>query len=358
LHDKRANYGIGTFASTEGQFPGLARDGRVFNLRKHLGADASVRGILDDWDASLARLQDLANKLAPGDADYELAELRPLPPVQPCGQIFQAGANYHQHVIDLMTGAEQRGDSSDGLTATADREAAAAALEERARTGRPFVFLGSAHTMIGANDKVVLPYDSTQPDWELELAAVIGRPARRLPRERALEAVAGYTICNDLTSRDALNRSDVRGLGIDWLAGKNSPTFLPTGPVIVPAAQVADPMSLRLELKVNGRVMQDETTADMLFDIATLIEHISTVAELRPGDLLLTGSPAGNGASHGVFLKPGDVIEATIEGLGSQRNECVAEPDAEAQARSWQAFPTGKAVANSFDCGHPGPAPH
>jgi 2,4-didehydro-3-deoxy-L-rhamnonate hydrolase len=342
LNEDGVKYGIGTFASKGAQFPGLARDGRVFDLCRHLGVDASVRRILDNWDSNLARLQDLANTLAPADADYELAELRPLPPVQPCGQIFQAGANYHQHVIDLMTGAERRGDSSDGLNATADREAAAAALEERARTGRPFVFLGSAHTMIGANDRVVLPYDSSQPDWEVELAAVIGRPARRLPRERALEAVAGYTICNDLTSRDALNRPDVRGLGIDWLAGKNSPTFLPTGPVIVPAAQVADPMSLRLELKVNGRVMQDETTTDMLFDIATLIEHISTVAELRPGDFLLTGSPAGNGASHGVFLKPGDVIEATIEGLGSQRNMCVAEQDAGAPSEELAAVPDGE----------------
>jgi 2,4-didehydro-3-deoxy-L-rhamnonate hydrolase len=330
LNETGVTYGIGTFASTGEPFPGLARDGHVFDLRRHFGTDTSIRRMLDDWDASLARLQDLAKMLAPADADYELAELRPLPPVQPCGQIFQAGANYHQHVIDLMAGAAERGDRSDGMNAAADREAAAAALEERARTGRPFVFLGSAHALAGANDTVVLPYDSSQPDWELELAAVIGRPARRLPRERALEAVAGYTICNDLTSRDALNRPDVRGLGIDWLAGKNSPTFLPTGPWIVPAAQIADPMSLRIELKVNGRVMQDETTADMLFDIATLIEHISKVAELRPGDLVLTGSPAGNGASHGVFLKPGDVIEAAIEGIGSQRNKCVAEREAAA----------------------------
>lgn len=321
------SFAIGTFAAADEELPGLVSDQRVFDLRRQFGPEASVRKMVDSWDASLARLQEVAEMADSMDADYELAELRPLPPLQPPGQIFQAGANYLQHVIDLMAGAERRGDSSDGLASEADREAAAAALEERARTGRPFVFLGSAHAMIGANDPVVLPYDCSQPDWEIELAAVIGRPARRLPRERALEAVAGYTICNDLTSRDALNRSDVRALGIDWLAGKNSPTFLPTGPVIVPAGQIADPMSLGVELKVNGRVMQDETTADMLFNIATLIEHISTVAELRPGDLVLTGSPAGNGASHGIFLKPGDVIEARIEGLGVQRNECVAEEE-------------------------------
>ena len=179
--------------------------------------------------------------------------------------------------------------------------------------------------MIGAEDTVVLPFDSEQSDWELELAAVIGRPARRLAPEQALDAVAGYTICNDLTSRDALSRWDAGALGIDWLAGKNSPTFLPTGPLLVPAAHVGDPMDLRIRLSVNGRAMQDETTADMLFDVAGLISHISTVAELRPGDFVLTGSPAGNGASHGVFLRPGDVIEASITGLGNQRNRCVAE---------------------------------
>jgi 2-keto-4-pentenoate hydratase/2-oxohepta-3-ene-1,7-dioic acid hydratase in catechol pathway len=325
LSDPGEKFALGTFASGDSSFPGLVLEGSVFDLRRHLGADASVRRMIENWGPSLARLQDLVQMLDPADADHELADLRPLPPVQPCGEIFQAGANYHQHVLDLMAGAEQRGDESDGLTSAADREAAAAALEERARSGHPFVFLGSAHTVVGANDDVVLPYDSAQSDWEIELAAVIGRPGRRLSRERALEVVAGYTICNDLTSRDALNRPDATALGIDWLAGKNSPTFLPTGPFIVPA-RVVDPMSLQLRLAVNGEVMQDDNTADMLFDLAALIEHISNVAELRPGDLVLTGSPAGNGASHGVFLKPGDVIEATIEGLGTQRNTCVAEP--------------------------------
>jgi 2,4-diketo-3-deoxy-L-fuconate hydrolase len=187
------------------------------------------------------------------------------------------------------------------------------------------VFLGSAHPMIGARDDVILPGDSDQHDWELELAAVIGGPARRIPRDRALEVVAGYTICNDLTTRDALIRPDARGLGLDWLAGKNAPTFLPTGPLFVPAAHAGDPMDLQITLKLNGAVMQDESTSDMVFDVAALIEHISMVAELRPGDLVLTGSPAGNGAARGVFLRPGDVIEGTITGLGEQRNRCVAE---------------------------------
>jgi len=187
------------------------------------------------------------------------------------------------------------------------------------------VFLGSAHPMIGARDDVILPADCAMPDWELELAAYIGRPTRRVAPERALEHVAGYTICNDLTSRDALIRPDARGLGLDWLAGKNSPTFLPTGPLFVPALHAGDPADLQIVLKVNGKTMQDESTSDMVFDIPALISFISHVTELRPGDLVLTGSPAGNGASLGIFLAPGDVMEGTITGLGKQRNVCVAE---------------------------------
>ena len=280
--------------------------------------------MLDLWHEALPDLQATADRLAGTAAPYRLASLRPLPPVMPPGQIFQAGANYRTHVLDLLAAAERRGDSSDGV-GTTDRPRARRALDERSRTGEPFVFQGSANAMVGAEDDVVLPADGSQPDWELELVAVIGRRARRIRREHALGCVAGYTIANDLTLRDRLERPDVPG-GIDWLAAKNAPTFLPVGPLLVPAAHVPDPMDLRITLTVNGRVMQDESTADMLFGVARLIEYLSTVGELRPGDLVLTGSPAGNGSHHGVFLSPGDVIDGAISGLGRQRNRCVAEP--------------------------------
>jgi 2,4-didehydro-3-deoxy-L-rhamnonate hydrolase len=321
----QTHHALGTFAGPDDRpFAGLVLGDRVAALEPHLGPGAGVRAFVDDWDRGAERLQELADRLGPGDCEHAFDDLRPLPPLRTWGTVFCAGANYRRHVLDLIAGAERRADGSDGLT-SAERERAREELDERARSGRPFVFLGSAHAIVGAHDDVVLPHDVTQPDWELELAAVIGRTARRVPRERALDHVAGYTICNDVSARDKLVRPDVRALGIDWLAGKSAPTFLPTGPLLVPAAHAGDPLDLRITLRVNGTTYQDESTADMLFDVAALIAHISEAAELRPGDLVLTGSPAGNGASHGVFLKPGDVMEGEITGLGLQRNRCVAE---------------------------------
>jgi 2-keto-4-pentenoate hydratase/2-oxohepta-3-ene-1,7-dioic acid hydratase in catechol pathway len=328
--DRGPELALGTFSAAAEPFPTLVLGARAFDLRKRFGApDLSMRSLLESWDSSLLRVRELALELAEEEGEYALASLTAQPPVSPCGQIFQAAANYRQHVLELMAGADRRADESDGLTA-GEREEALVALDERARSGDPFVFLGSSHAMVGAFDDVVLPSGSSQHDWELELAVVIGRSGRRLSKAQALTVIAGYTICNDLTTRDALIRPDARALGIDWLAGKNSPTFLPTGPLLVPASEITNPMDLRLRLAVNGRVMQDETTADMLFDLASLISHISNVAELRAGDLVLTGSPAGNGSSHGIFLTPGDLIESSITGLGEQRNRCVAEaPEAE-----------------------------
>jgi 2-keto-4-pentenoate hydratase/2-oxohepta-3-ene-1,7-dioic acid hydratase in catechol pathway len=311
-------FALGTFDAGAGPFAGLVLEGDAVHA-----LDTPIRSLVDRWDAELPGLQRRADRLAGTPAPHRLGELRALPPVLPVGQVFQAGANYRTHVLELLEGAERRGDSSDGWSAQ-EREEARRSLDERAAHGAPFVFTGCVHAMVGAGEDVVLPAGHEQPDWELELAAIIGRAGRRVPVERALEHVAGYTICNDLTLRDALRRPDIPG-GFDWLAAKNSPTFLPTGPLLVPAAHAGDPLDMRIELSVNGRLMQDETTADMMFDVARLVAHVSTVAELRPGDLLLTGSPAGNGASHGVFLQPGDVMEGAITGLGTQRNRCVAE---------------------------------
>jgi len=174
---------------------------------------------------------------------------------------------------------------------------------------------------------VVIPSWCEKPDWELELAAVIGRPAFRVSREHALEHVAAYTIANDITAREAVFRKDVGEMGADWLRAKNAPTFTPLGPYLVPAAFVGDPGDLQVTLRLNGQVMQDESTKDMIFDVARIVSAVSQTVPLLPGDLVLTGSPAGNGLHHGRLLRPGDVMEGTITGLGVQRNRCVAEEE-------------------------------
>jgi 2-keto-4-pentenoate hydratase/2-oxohepta-3-ene-1,7-dioic acid hydratase in catechol pathway len=253
-----------------------------------------------------------------------LSELRIHAPVEP-RQIFCAGANYRQHVIDLAMAQAPPGE--DKLSREQRRAATAKMMDDRAATGNPFVFNKIASTITGPFDPIVLPRDVTQPDWELELAVIIARPAWRVSRADAFDYIAGYCIANDVTARERIYRPDMRAIGTDWLAGKCLPTFMPLGPFIVPADFVADPQDVRLMLKLNGDVMQDESTADMLFGIARLIEYLSNRARLLPGDLVSTGSPAGNGMHYGRFLKPGDVMEGSIAGLGFIRNPCVAETE-------------------------------
>jgi 2-keto-4-pentenoate hydratase/2-oxohepta-3-ene-1,7-dioic acid hydratase in catechol pathway len=250
-------------------------------------------------------------------------ELRVCAPLAPI-QVLQSGANYRAHVIDIILAEErERGNMTDEEA----RVMGARIMDERARSGEPYVFLGSPTAICGPYDPVELPAAGEQHDWELELAAVIGKPARNIPRERALEHVAGYTIANDLTTRDLVYRPDLQAIGTDWLRAKNAPTFLPTGPFIVPAAFVADPMDLTITLRLNGEVMQSASTEDMIFDVAALVSYVSRLVRLEPGDLLCTGSPAGNGMHHRRFLQAGDVIESEISGLGRQRNECVVAAD-------------------------------
>jgi len=243
-------------------------------------------------------------------------------PVTP-EHIYQAAANYRRHVVELMV-ASPRPEHRE-LDQAARQQVAERLMNERAAAGVPTVFSGVVSSLSGPYDDVVIPHITRQCDWELELAAVIGSPSRYVPRSRALDSVAGYVIVNDLTMRDRLYPSGDSGRGADWLACKGAPTFLPGGPVVVPAAFVSDPHDLRITLSLNGAVMQDESTADMIYDLPRLIEHASYCALLKPGDLLLTGSPAGNGVHHGRFLADGDVMTGSITGLGVQRTRAVAE---------------------------------
>ncbi|MEV5842382.1 fumarylacetoacetate hydrolase family protein [Streptomyces sp. NPDC051985] len=320
------NWALGTFSPRSGQvdqavFPGLIRTDRVLGLsaRDALGNPASTLELLERWDSVLPVLDALAETSPPGDW-IPLEELDVASPVAP-RQVFQCGANYRTHVIDL---AVEHHDPADGRTVEQVRAEAAAEMDARLEHS-PYVFLGLPSAVSGPFDDVVLPRDGEQPDWELELAAVIGRPARRVEVSEALDAVAGWVIVNDLTLRERVLRRDMPLLGSDWVASKNFPTALPTGPVIVPRASVPDPSTFQLTLRLNGRTMQDESAKDMIFDVARIVAHCSQVATLLPGDLVLTGSPAGNGLVHGRLLRPGDVMDATITGLGTQRTPCVAE---------------------------------
>ncbi|MEU2349548.1 fumarylacetoacetate hydrolase family protein [Modestobacter sp. NPDC049651] len=301
-------------------FPALVSRDRVLDLSDQaaLGRPTGTAALLERWDDVLPVLRGLGSR---PDGWLPLAGHRVLSPVTP-RQVFQAGANYRTHVIDLVVAHH---DGSDGRTAEQVRADAAATMDAR-RDQPPYVFQGLPSAICGAHDDVVLPADGEQPDWELELAAVIGRPARRVSAEHALDHVAGWTIVNDLTLREKVFRKNDRSaLGADWLAAKNAPTFLPTGPVLVPVETLPDPGDLRITLRLNGEVMQDESTKDMVVDVARIIAWCSEVATLLPGDLVLTGSPAGNGLHHGRLLRAGDVMDSTITGLGAQSNRCVDE---------------------------------
>ncbi|HET8528736.1 MAG TPA: fumarylacetoacetate hydrolase family protein [Gaiellaceae bacterium] len=186
----------------------------------------------------------------------------------------------------------------------------------------PTLFGKFAETVIGDGDAIVLPPESSHVDAEAELAVVIGKPARRVSRERALDAVAGYVCANDVSARD-LQYGDGQ-----WFRGKNFETFCPVGPEEpVPVSELGDGSGLRVMQLLNGKVMQDGDTGDFIFDVPFLVAFASTVLTLEPGDLLLTGTPSGVGWAREpkVPLQPGDVVEVRVEGIGTLRNPVVVE---------------------------------
>lgn len=314
-----SSYALGTFRADR-EFAGLVTGSRVHPIDEVAGLpQPTVRDLMEHWDDVRPELAARAEQ--DSDDGFDLDSLQVLPPVQP-RQIFQSGANYRTHVMDLAVADRQPGDTR---TDEEIRAEIGRLQDERSASGEPYVFTGVVSAMCGAYDDVVLPNGTSKNDFELELAAVIGRPARRVSTADALSYVAGYTIVNDITTREWVWRRDLPELGTDWFKSKNSPTFLPTGPFIVPSEFVGDPMDLQVTLRLNGDVMQNESTKDMIFDVAQLISYCSRIATLLPGDLVLTGSPAGNGMHWGRLLRPGDVMESEITGLGVQRNTCVAE---------------------------------
>ncbi|MEU2622081.1 fumarylacetoacetate hydrolase family protein [Streptomyces sp. NPDC007157] len=211
------------------------------------------------------------------------------PPLSGIGKVVCVGLNYRQHAAE--TGA--------------------------AVPDEPIVFLKAADTVVGPDDRVLIPRGSVKTDYEVELAVVIGREARYLPDEAAAAAcVAGYAISNDVSEREfQLER------GGQWDKGKNCETFNPLGPWLLTADEVPDPQALGLRLSVNGKVRQNGSTSDMVFGVFELIRQLSHFMVLHPGDVINTGTPAGValGLPGTPYLRAGDVVDVEIDGLGRQR---------------------------------------
>ncbi len=186
----------------------------------------------------------------------------------------------------------------------------------------PIVFFKHSTALTGPNDVVPIPRGSKHTDWECELGVVIGRTARYVKKEDALRYVAGYTIVNDVSERNY----QIKRSGGQWSKGKSSPGFAPVGPWLVTRDEVKDPQKLKMTLDVNGKRMQNGSTATMIFDVKTLVSHLSEFMTLLPGDIISTGTPPGVGSGikpEPVFLKVGDVMDVAIEGLGAQKQKCV-----------------------------------
>jgi 2-keto-4-pentenoate hydratase/2-oxohepta-3-ene-1,7-dioic acid hydratase in catechol pathway len=213
-----------------------------------------------------------------------------LPPIKRPQKIICVGLNYREHATEQGV-----------------------ALPER-----PLLFSKWPNALIGPGDAIVLPAISSQVDFEAELGVVIGERVRGCPVERALDVVAGYVCVNDVSARD------IQFLDGQWVRGKSLDTFAPVS-ALVAASEVPDPQALRIRAILNGEVMQDSTTADMVFGVAELIAFITEAITLEPGDLIATGTPSGVGVFRDpqVFLKAGDEITIDIEGIGTLTNPVV-----------------------------------
>lgn len=305
---------LATYEQAEKQAAALVNEGRLYDLEAclaaglaavpegwlHGGVEAMVRAGTPacDW------LRDAGDRL-PGLVKQ--GKVQPVPekgtkvlaPYVP-QRIFCAASNYASHANEMGTVLAAKSQS------------------------KPYMFLKLANCVIGTGDVVQMPPETAKLDWEVELAAVIGRRIRRVSVEDALDAVAFYTVVNDVTARDLNLRSDYP-FKHDWFQGKCHDTFAPFGPWLVPASQIPDPQLVQMRLDVNGEAMQEDSAANMIWSVREQIAYLSTIVTLEPGDVVATGTPTGVGMGRGVYLKAGDRMVATVEGIGSLHNEVRAE---------------------------------
>lgn len=318
-------FAIATFKIDGRATPVLLTGDDVYDIRAILPGIERTGDLFASWDVNLDALASfLAEPAVPRLSRRELEEggrVRVLPPVQPVGPILAAGVNYREHILQMAVAHKLGQDGATDEQLIAD---AAVEIDRRVASGDPYMWTGIPSAVSGAYDDIQLPDVGTDVDWEAELGVVLSRRAHRVDAGDALDYVAGYVIVNDVSARSLVPRPDVAKVGTDWFRAKNQPTFFPTGPVLVPARFVVDPMDLDIQLRLNGELMQDSSTSNMAFGVRELIAYASSIAALDPGDLLITGSPAGNGSHWKRFLQGGDVVEITISGLGTQRTKVKA----------------------------------
>ncbi len=307
---KKSEQRIGLMGPQE-QIVDLAEINRRYLRRGTLSFLANMQGFIE---AGLKAIQfaraaekyvatktpDELKKLAHTGALLKTTQVKLLAPIPaPKKNVVMLGVNYREHV---------------------DEGAKARSLDIKYPEW-PVFFTKPATSVVGHLGKVIHHRATDRLDWEVELAVVIGKRGRDIPKEKAYEHVFGYTICLDMTARDLQRKHG------QWFKGKSLDTFCPLGPWIVDKAALPDPQQLRLVCRVNGEVMQDGNTRDMIFDIATTIESLSSGMTLEPGDIISTGTPSGVGFARTppVFLKPGDKVEGEVEGIGTLEVE-IAEP--------------------------------
>lgn len=269
--------------------PGVVRGGELVGLAAAGFAD--MRAVAGAGDAQ-ARIEAYLLD-PPRDAIFALAQVRLMAPVPRPGKLFCIGLNYRDHAAE--TGMQ---------------------IPEV-----PTVFVKLPTAVIGPEEPIVLPKASTRPDYEAEFAFVIGRGGRHIRREAWREHVFGYTILNDVSARD------VQMATTQWTMGKGFDTFAPMGPYLVTADEIADPHALDIRLKLNGAVMQSSNTRNLIFGVPELVEYLSSVCTLEPGDVVSTGTPGGVGFARKppVYLKAGDRVEIEVDGLGVLGNPVVGE---------------------------------
>jgi 2-keto-4-pentenoate hydratase/2-oxohepta-3-ene-1,7-dioic acid hydratase in catechol pathway len=303
------DYKLVTYGAVQGARAGIVVDEEVFDVPGLTGKSsyATVLDVLKDWEAARAVLDKAAAEAKVGKIKgIPLEQAKLLVPVLYPSAIFCAGANYVDHVQEMAAARKINPDPN-----------------PRSLGLKPWHFIKASRSVVETQSTISLPAYSKMVDWEAELTVVIGRPAKDVPWDKALDYVAGYTVGNDLSARDFSARpqiSDTSPFKYDWVGQKSFDGSCPVGPWIVPARQIVDPQNLSLKLWVNDVLKQDSHTSKMIFSVAEQIGHLSSRITLYPGDLILTGTPAGVGMARRDFLKAGDVVRVWIERIGTLTN--------------------------------------